>query len=81
MDERDVFISRIRKELEDKENENRMLAAKLKLMRLDIDGMETALKETREKLTEAQDNYHEMRNRYTELMGNIMQLMARLKEQ
>ena len=79
MDERDVVISRIRKELEDKDAENQALYARIALVRQELEESKKELEEIRGQLEEAKANYHEMRCRYTELMGNIMQLMARLK--
>lgn len=80
MDERDVVISRIRKELEDKDAETQALYARIALVRQELAETQDELKEIRGQLEEALGNYHEMRERYTELMGNIMKLIEKLKK-
>ena len=74
MDERDVVISRIRKELEDKDAETQALYARIALVRQELEEREKELTEVKKQLEDAKANYHEMRCLYTELMGGIMRL-------
>ena len=79
MDERDVFISRIRKEMEDKENENRELQVKLELIRQENERAVEEVRRARKDLDEVKEHYEEMRDKYTQLIGNIMELIEKLK--
>lgn len=74
MDERDVFVSRIRKELEDKEEENRMLQARLEIMRQENERAMDELRKARKNLEEVQEHYEEIRDNYVSLMDRIMKL-------
>lgn len=74
MDERDLFVSRIRHELEDKENENRELQAKLELMRRDNDRAIEELRKARKDLDELRGHYEEIRDKYASLMDRITKL-------
>ena len=80
MDERDVFVSKIRKELEDKEEENRMLQARLEIMRQENERAMEELRKARKDLEEARNHYEEVQERYKDLMDSIVALMAKLKE-
>ena len=74
MDERDVFVSRIRHELEDKEEENRMLQVRLEIMRQENERAINELTEVREELEEVKKHYEEIRDNYASLMDRIMKL-------
>lgn len=79
MDERDVFISRIRKEMEDKENENKELQVKLELLRRDNDRAIEEVRKARKDLDELREHYEEIRDKYTQMIGSIMDLIDKLK--
>ena len=74
MDERDVFISRIRKEMEDKENENKELQVKLELLRRDNDRAIEEVRKARKDLDELREHYEEIRDNYAGLMERIIKL-------
>ena len=80
MDERDVCISKMRQELEDKDAETQALYARIALVRQELEEREKELTEIKGQLEEVKANYHDMRDRYTQLMGHIMMLIAKLKE-
>ena len=79
MDERDVFISKMRKELEDKEEENRALAARLEIVRQELAETEIMLASVRDCMEEMKKHYEELREKHAELIAGVQGMINREK--
>lgn len=77
MDERDTFFG-LQRKVEDLENENRMLQARLDLMRHESERATEELRKARKDMDEVRKDYEEIRDQYTSLMDRIIKLKESL---